>query len=183
MKDKTKNIPAQIPAPIFEQRIYMIRGCRVMVDSDLADLYEVSTKVLNQAVQRNKNRFPHDFMFQLTLGEVQSLRSQFVTSKIGRGGSRYLPYVFTEHGVAMLSSVLKSDRAVEMGISIARAFIKLREMLATHKDLAHKIEELEQKQKDHGENLSEINSVLKELMNQPEIEAKPANQIGFSKDL
>lgn len=105
-----------------------------------------------------------------------------MTSKIGRGGNRYLPYVFTEHGVAMLSSILKSERAVKMGISIVRAFIKLREMLATHKDLAHKIEQLEQKQRDQGENLSEINSVLNELMNPSEIESKPENQIGFNKE-
>jgi len=180
MKDAKNQIA--IPAPIFEQRIYLIRGYRVMLDSDLADLYEVSTKVLNQAVRRNQNRFPCDFMFQLNEKEAQSLRSQIVTSKIGRGGNRYLPYVFTEHGVAMLSSILKSERAVKMGISIVRAFIKLREMLATHKDLAHKIEQLEQKQRDQGENLSEINSVLNELMNPSEIESKPENQIGFNKE-
>jgi phage regulator Rha-like protein len=122
-------------------------------------------------------------MFRLTLEEAESLRFQIETSKIGRGGNRYLPYVFTEHGVAMLSSVLKSDRAVDMGISIVRAFIKLREMLATHKDLAHKIEELERTQKSHGRNLSEINSVLNELMNPPKVESKSENSknpIGFS---
>src|ERR1700733_10875400 len=146
---------AKIAIPIFEQRLYLIRGCRVMIDGDLADLYEVPTKALNLAVRRNKKRFPGDFMFQLTYEEAESLRFQFETSSLKHGGSRYLPYVFTEHGVAMLSSVLKSDRAVEMGISIVRAFIKLREMLGTHKELAYKIEELERKQEIHGKNLSE----------------------------
>jgi hypothetical protein len=167
--------------PIIEPRIYLIRGYRVMVDTDLAGLYDVSTIRLNEQVRRNRTRFPQDFMFQLSQEEAQSLRSQFAISKIGRGGRRYLPYVFTEHGVAMLSSVLKSQRAVEMGIAIVRAFIKLREMLATHKDLAYKMEELEREQKNHGENLVLINLVLKKLMKPKEAELKPANPIGFNK--
>jgi ORF6N domain len=121
-----------------------------MLDSDLAELYQVPTKRLNEAVKRNFDRFPEDFMFQLTDQETDSLRSQFATSNVGRGGRRYPPYAFTELGVAMLSSVLNSERAVQMNILIMRAFVKLRELLATHKDLARKIEKLEATQKDHA---------------------------------
>ena len=113
-----------------------------MLDSELAELYQVSTKVFNQAVSRNRNRFPEDFMFQLTVEEDRSLRSQIVTSKVGRGGRRYRPYVFTEQGVAMLSSVLNSERAVHVNIAIMRAFVNLRQLLSTHKDVAHKLEAL-----------------------------------------
>jgi hypothetical protein len=121
-----------------------------MLDADLAELYQVPTKALNQAVRRNSDRFPEDFTFQLTDEETDSLRSQIATSNVGRGGRRYLPYAFTELGVAMLSSVLNSERAVQMNILIMRAFVKLRELLATHKDLARKIEKLEATQKDHA---------------------------------
>jgi hypothetical protein len=136
-----------MPVEIIERRIYVIRGQKVMLDSDLAQLYEVPTKRFNEAVKRNNDRFPADFMFQLTDEEAQSLRSQIATSNIGRGGRRYLPYVFTEHGVAMLSAVLRSTRAVHMSILIVRAFVRLRELLSTHKDLARKIEEIETAQK------------------------------------
>jgi hypothetical protein len=138
-----------LPVEIIERRIYLIRGQKVMLDSDLAELYQVPTKVLNQAVRRKSERFPEDFMFQLTAEETDSLRSQFVTSNEGRGGRRYSPYAFTEQGVAMLSSVLSSDRAVQVNIAIMRAFVRIREVLATHKDLARKIEQLEANQKDH----------------------------------
>ena len=114
-----------------------------MLDADLAELYQALTKNLNLAVRRNADRFPEDFMFQLTAEEGESLRFQFATSNVGRGGRRYLPHAFTEHGVAMLSSVLNSPRAVQMNILIIRTFVKLRELLATHKDLARKIEQLE----------------------------------------
>jgi hypothetical protein len=120
-----------VPEELIERRIYLIRGRKVMLDADLATLYQVATKALNQAVRRNSERFPEDFMFQLTPEEAEALRSQFVTSNIGRGGRRYLPYVFTEHGVGMLSSVLSSPRAVQMNIQIIRAFIRMREILAT----------------------------------------------------
>jgi phage regulator Rha-like protein len=139
-----------VPVELIERRIYVIRGQQVMLDAHLADLYRVPTKALNQAVRRNLNRFPEDFMFQLTEEEAESLRSQFVTSNVGRGGRRYLPYAFTEHGVAMLSSVLNGKRAVQMNILIIRAFVKLRELLATHKALAAKIEKLEAGQRDHA---------------------------------
>ncbi|MEK7645047.1 MAG: ORF6N domain-containing protein [Patescibacteria group bacterium] len=164
---------------VVEHKIYIIRGQRVMVDFDLAEIYGIPTKSLNLAVRRNIQRFPEDFMFQLTKDESQSLRFQIETSKIGRGGSRYLPYVFTEHGVAMLSAVLKSQRAVQMSIFIVRAFIKMREVLATHTDLAHKIEEIERKQKEHGDQLSSVYSVVKRLINPPE---GPKKKIGFEVD-
>ncbi len=121
-----------------------------MLDSDLAEIYQAPTKRLNEAVKRNIARFPEDFMFQLTSEEAESLRSQIATSNEGRGGRRSLPYAFTEHGVAMLSSVLNSDRAVQMNISIIRAFIKLREVLAANKALAQKIEQLSATGKDHA---------------------------------
>src|SRR6266436_846797 len=121
-----------VPIEQIAGKIYLIRGAKVMLDADLADLYKVPTKVLNQAINRNRDRFPEDFMFQLTNEEAQILRSQSVTSSWG--GRRYLPYAFTEHGVVMLSSVLNSARAVQMNILIVRAFIRLREYLATHKD-------------------------------------------------
>ncbi len=116
-----------------------------MLDADLAELYDVPTKAFNQAIQRNMDRFPEDFMFQLMEEECAGLRSQFVTSKKGRGGRRYLPYVFTEQGVAMLSGVLNSHRAVQVNIAIMRAFVRLREMLLTNADLARKLADMEQK--------------------------------------
>ena len=139
---------------IIGRRIYVIRGQKVMLDSDLAALYQVATKALNRAVKRNPARFPEDFMFRLTADEAESLRCQFGTSNDGRGGRRYLPYAFTEHGVAMLSSVLNSERAVQMNILIIRAFVKLREVLASHRKLARRIERLEHAQKGHAEVLS-----------------------------
>ena len=139
-----------VPEELIERRIYLIRGQKVMLDSDLAGLYQVQTKKLNQAVKRNLDRFPGDFMFRLTAEETTALnRSQSVTGSQKHRDPRLLPYAFTEHGVAMLSSVLNSRRAVQMNIFIIRVFMKLREVLATHKDLARKIEQLDAKQKDH----------------------------------
>jgi hypothetical protein len=129
---------------VIEERIHELRGRRIMLDSDLAGLYEVSTKVLNQAVRRNAERFPGDFMFQLTSREWESLRSQSVTSK-GRGGRKYAPYAFTEEGVAMLSSVLRSRRAVQVNIEIMRAFVRLRQMFASNEVLARRLANLESK--------------------------------------
>jgi hypothetical protein len=145
------------PAPFIERRISVVRGQKVMLDSDLAELYQVPTKRLNEAVKRNGARFPEDFMFQLTSEEAQvltsqsampNLRSQFATSS--HGGRRTVPYAFTEHGVAMLSSVLNSTRAVLMNILIIRAFVRLRELLASNKDLARNIEQIESAQKQHA---------------------------------
>jgi ORF6N domain-containing protein len=121
---------------LIERRIYLIRGQKVMLDSDLADLYQVTTGNLNLAVRRNIDRFPEDFMFQLTKEENNSLLLQFARAKKGRGGRQTQPYAFTELGVAMLSSVLNSERAVQVNIVIMRAFVRLRELLATHNDLA-----------------------------------------------
>src|SRR5205814_3586599 len=128
-----------------ERRILLIRGQKVMLDTDLAKLYGVPTKSLNLAVKRNAERFPEDFMFQLTGDEAAGLRFHFETSKSGRGGRRYRPYAFTEQGVAMLSSVLRSLRAVQVNIAIMRTFVRLREMLLSHADLARKLAALENK--------------------------------------
>ncbi len=134
-----------IPSERIEQAIYLIRGEKVMLDRDLASLYGVETKVLNRAVKRNLLRFPSDFMFQLTADEAEVLRCQIGTSKQGRGGRRYFPYVFTEQGVAMLSSVLNSDLAILVNIEIMRAFVKLRQMLASNAELSRRLDELESK--------------------------------------
>jgi len=125
------------------QRIFTIRRHRVMLDAELAALYDVPTKAFNQAIQRNMDRFPEDFMFQLTEEEFAGLRSQFVTSKKGRGGRRYLPYVFTEQGVAMLSGILNSHRAVQVNIAIMRAFVRMRETMASDRYLAQRLNALE----------------------------------------
>lgn len=159
---------------LIERRIYIIRGQKVMLDSDLAELYQVLTKNLNLAVRRNPGRFPEDFMFQLTIQESENLRLQIATSSSGYGGRRYLPYVFTEHGVAMLSAALSSDRAVEMSILIVRAFVKLRELLATHKALAEKIEKLERTQKQHGSILVAVVQDIQKIKHPPATRA-----IGF----
>jgi hypothetical protein len=129
---------------IIEKMIYVIREQKVMLDSDLAELYGVETRVLNQSVQRNPARFPKDFMFQLTEEEHDSLRSQFVISKKGKGGRRYMPYVFTENGVAMLSSVLNSEKAILINVSIMRIFTRLRSFLMLEKDLSDRVTKLEQ---------------------------------------
>ncbi len=143
--------PLPAPAQMIERRIYLIRGKKVMLDSDLAELYQVSTKRLNEAVKRNASRFPEDFMFQLTGEELKNWRSQIATSNPGaKMGLRRPPYAFTELGVAMLSSVLNSDRAVQMNILIMRAFVRLREALATHKDLEERIDKLAATQRQHA---------------------------------
>lgn len=157
----------------IEAKIYLIRGQKVMLDWDLAELYGVETKVLNQAVKRNNDRFPDDFMFELTMEEFNSLRSQFVTSKKGRGGRRYIPIAFTEQGVAMLSSVLNSERAIHVNIQIMRTFTKLRELFATHKDLEKKIEEMEKK---YDQQFRAVFDAIKALLSAPKSKAK---KIGF----
>lgn len=170
-----------VPVERIEKAILLIRGQKVMLDRDLADLYGVATKVLNQAVRRNLPRFPDDFMFQLTAEEGESLRSQVVTLKAGRGQHRkYLPYAFTEQGVAMLSSVLNSDRAVEVNIAIMRAFVRLREIMSTHKDLARKLAELERKLGQHDEKFAVVFEAIRQLMAPPPARTKP--RIGFHQD-
>jgi len=157
-----------MPLPIEKQILFM-RGYRVMLDVDLAALYGVPTKVLNQAVRRNIDRFPGDFMFQLTLPETQSLRSQIVTLEKGSRGAhrKYMPYVFTEQGVAMLSSVLRSSRAIQVNIVIMRAFVKLRDVLTHRKDLADRLERIDQKLASHDGRLenhaSEIRSIFQAI--------------------
>lgn len=163
----------------IETKIFLIRGKRVMLDRDLANLYGVPTKVFNQAVKRNKERFPDDFMFQLTKKEMEEFsRSQFVTLKQGQN-IKYSPYVFTEHGVAMLSSVLNSKRAVEINIRIIRTFIKLREILLTHKDLGEKVQALE---KEHNGKFLKIFMVINQLSKRLDWlleEKKTKRKIGF----
>jgi hypothetical protein len=157
-----------VPLELIERRIYLIRGQRVMLDADLAELYQSPTKAFNQAVRRNANRFPEDFMFQLTEEEASALRSQAVTLESGRGRySKYAPLAFSEHGVAMLSAVLNSERAVQMSILIVHAFIKLRELLASHKILAEKIEKLERAQKQHGSILVAVVQDIQKVKHPP----------------
>ena len=157
-----------------EQNILLIRGHRVMLDADLAELYGVTTKRLNEQVQRNKKRFPSDFMFQLTLEEAERLRSQFATLKTGRGQHRkYRPYAFTEQGVAMLSSVLHSERAIQVNIAIMRAFVQLREMIGSNKGLARRFNELEKK---YDSQFRIVFEAIRELMAEPESKIK---RIGF----
>ena len=150
-----------ISQEFIEKKIYIIRGQKVMLDKDLAELYGVPTKRLNQQAGRNIERFPSDFMFQLNSEETRNLRLQNVTSSYG--GTRYLPYVFTEQGVAMLSGVLTSPRAVEVNIAIMRAFVRLRVIISAHKDLAEKLKELEMKIGKHDKEIIAIFEVIKRL--------------------
>jgi hypothetical protein len=152
--------------------IHMIRGERIMLDSDLAVLYGVETRVLKQAVRRNKKRFPNDFMFELTAKEYQSLRSQIVILKRG-AHSKYRPFAFTEQGIAMLSGVLNSHRAIEVNIAIMRTFVQIRAWMTAHKELAKKLAELEEK---YDGNFAEVFHILNQLINPP---AGPKNKIGF----
>ena len=174
-----------VPVEQIEKSILLIRGQRVMLDSDLASLYRVSTKVFNQAVRRNRGRFPVDFMFRLSSEEFEilrhhfgtsNLRSQFVTSRWG--GRRYLPYAFTEQGVAMLSSVLNSPRAIQVNIEIMRAFVRLRRMLASNAGLARKLNELERK---YDSQFRVVFDAIRELMTPPpEPGPPPRRKIGFT---
>ena len=163
MADKDQIIPLEF----IERRIFMIRGYKVMLDSDLAELYGVKTKALNQAVSRNKNRFPERFMFRLSNEEFENLRSQNVTSSWG--GRRYSPNAFTEHGVSMLSSVLKSDKAIQINIAIIDTFVRLREMVSTHEELAAKIDE-------HDQQIGYLFEMLQGLLQPP---SPNKNPVGF----
>jgi hypothetical protein len=159
---------------VVMNKIYLIRGRKVMLDTDLAALYNVETKVLNQAVKRNQLRFPVDFMFKLSIKEYDILRSQIVTSSWG--GRRTRPYAFTEQGVAMLSSVLSSERAVLVNIHIIRVFTRMREMLLTHKDVLLKLEQLERKMANHDDDIKLIFDYLKGLLSP---KTAPMRKIGF----
>jgi hypothetical protein len=155
----------EIGVEVVAQKIHVVRGRRVLLDSDLAEMYGVKTKVLLQSVKRNAQRFPDDFMYRLTRHEVADLRSQIVTSSWG--GKRYVPLVFTEQGIAMLSSVLRSERAIRINIAIMRAFVKTRELLLTHKGLAEKIGELERKYQLHETDIQAIFTAIKKLLEPP----------------
>ena len=163
-------------ASAVESRILLLRHQRVILDTDIADLYGVPVKVLNQQVKRNRERFPADFVFRLTSKEDAVLRSQFVTSKQGRGGRRYAPYAFTEHGAIMAATVLNSERAVQMSVFVVRAFVRLREMLATNRKLAGKIDELENRLDTHDSTIQDLIDAIKELMKP---EDPPRKSIGF----
>jgi hypothetical protein len=169
----TKQVAA-VEGQRIEQAILWIRGHKVMLDEDLADLYGVTTKALVQAIKRNAERFPSDFMFQLSIQEVRDLRSQNVTSNAGRGGRRTLPYAFTEQGVAMLSSVLRSERAIQVNVEIIRTFVRMRQMLSAHEQLARRIDALERKYDHHFKGVFDA---IRELMTPAE--PKKRGRIGF----
>lgn len=173
----------QISNEYLEQKIYQVSGQKVMLDSDLAELYGVATKVLNQAVKRNSERFPDSFMFQLSLGEEESLRSQIVTSKPkseinkeNRGGRRYATRVFTEHGVLMLANVLKSEQAIAVSIQIIEAFVRLRKVSLSYADIAAKIEEIETRLAGHDEQFKAFLEIILPLLEAP---APGKRKIGF----
>jgi ORF6N domain len=173
MPKKTTSI-ALIPQEIIENKILLIRGKRVMLDRDLAALYGVETRQLTRQVRRNKDRFPQDFMFQLSLEELQNLKCQFGTSSWG--GTRKPPYVFTEHGILMLSSVLNSKRAIQVNIAIMRVFVRIKEMIVTHKDLEQKLYELEHKIGQHETDIQGIFEAIRRLMTSPATKPKPPNR-------
>jgi hypothetical protein len=166
-----------VPEEIVISKIYLIRGHKVMIDEDLAELYQVETRRLNEQVKRNIDRFPEDFMFQLTDVEWENLMSQFATSNWG--GRRKLPYVFTEHGVLMLSSVLNSERAVQVNIQIMRIYTRMREMLMTNKDILIKLEKLENNVTNHDHDIKVVFKYLKELVTP---QSEPSRKIGFRRN-
>ena len=173
MEEQKMHSMKLIPQEIIESKILFIHGKKIMIDKDLAKLYGVETKVLNQAIKRNIKRFPEDFMFQLSEEEFKIWKSQFVTSKAEKMGLRKKPYAFTEHGILMLSSVLNSERAILVNIQIMRTFTKLRELLMAHRDLHDKIEKLERK---YDDQFKVVFDAIKKLLDPPE---KPKEPIGF----
>jgi len=194
MPDNRGQAVTAVPPERIQQMIFIIRGQKVMLDRDLARLYGVKTKALVQAMKRNIERFPSDFMFQMTNEEFENLRShivtsstgggnsplrsKFATSKIGHGGRRYLPYVFTEHGAIMLAGVLNTPKAIETSIFIVRAFVRLREILSTHKELARKFEQLERKVAGHDRDIQALVAAIRQLMTPTEISKR---RIGFKR--
>lgn len=179
MKKNDVFLPVTVPTEVIQSKILLVRGRKVMLDRDLAELYGVPTKSLNLSVKRNTARFPLDFMFQLNDAEFKFLRFQNETSKKGGGGTRYLPYVFTEQGIAMLSSVLNSPRAIQVNIQIMRIFTKLRELMLSHKDLARKIQDLEKKFTEHDEKFVLVFEAIRELLESKEEPPKPKGPMGF----
>jgi len=166
----------------IEPLIKEIRGHNVILDSELAQLYDVSIKRLNEQVRRNRARFPDDFVFQISVDEAAALRSQNATLKLGRGGHRkYLPYAFTEHGAIMAAYVLNSPRAVEVGVYVVRAFVKLRQLVTTHKELGRKFAELEQRIDTHDDAIRQLIEAIRQLMEPPR-ESKRRGKIGFGRE-
>ena len=162
-----------VPVERIERAIILVRGEKVMLDSELAEIYGVETKALNRAVRRNESRFPSDFMFQLTFEEAESLRCQTGTSNEGRGGRRYLPYAFTEHGALMLANVLNSERAANTSVQVVRAFVRLRQMLASNAELARKLDVMEKK---YDAQFKVVFDAIRQLMSPPEPKRR---EIGF----
>ena len=178
MKEEEVSI---IPDEIISNKIYLIRNQKVMLDRDLADLYQVETKRLKEAVRRNINRFPDDFMFEMTKKELENWRTQIASSNSDKMGLRYAPMVFTEQGVAMLSSVLNSDRAIAVNIKIIRIFTKMRNFLSDHLSLRLEIEDIKKKMNNHDKNIELVFSYLDELVDKKEDE-KERTKIGFKKE-
>jgi hypothetical protein len=170
-----------IPTERIERAIFVIRGHNVILDSDLAQLYGVTTSRLNEQIKRNRNRFPEDFMFRLTTKEFKNLISQSATSSSNWGGRRKLPLAFTEHGAVMAANVLSSPAAVAASIQVVRAFVRLRQILVTHKDLAHKLEELERKLGQHDEKFRIVFDAIRQLM-APPLEPEKKRGTGFALD-
>ena len=164
---------------VIMNKIYVIRGQKVMIDRDLAELYEVETKRLKEAVRRNPNKFPKDFMFEMNKKEFDNWRTQNATSKEDKQGLRYAPFCFTEQGVTMLACVLSSDRAIDVNIQIIRIFTKMKELLSTHKDVLLKMHKIEKKLTAHDEDIKIIFEVLKKLINPSQ---EPRRRIGFKPD-
>ena len=179
-KKKKSAVTGLIPQETIESRILLIRGKKVMLDRDLAKLYKVPTKRLNEQVKRNIERFPGDFMFQLTKEEFEDWKSQIATSNSEKMGLRRMSYAFTEQGVAMLSSVLHSKRAIQVNIAIMRVFVKLKEMISAHKELFYKLKDLERKIEKHDEQICVIFDAIRRLMEPPP--EKPKRRIGFHHD-
>jgi phage regulator Rha-like protein len=174
--NETKCNSELVPIELIAPFIIIIRGQRVILDSDLARLYEVTTKRLNEQVRRNQDRFPEDFTFQLTDMEEECLRSQIATSKPGRGGRRYHPYAFTEHGALMVASVLNTPRAVQLSVYVVRAFVQLREMLNNNAEMSRRLTELEARTDKHDAKIGQIIEAIRQLMLPPET---PQRRIGF----
>jgi len=175
-KNNRSEETALVTFDVIERKIYIVRNQKVMLDSDLAALYGVTTFNLNKAVKRNPKRFPEDFMFQLAADEYDSLKFQIGISNKGRGGRRTMPYVFTEQGVAMLSSVLNSERAVQVNIGIMRTFVSMRKMLSTNEEVDKRLTELENKSGETDENFKKVFAAIRLLMNPPN---KSDKEIGF----
>ena len=178
-------VPVHPSLDRIESRILVVRGQKVMLDADLAELYGVSTGRFNEQVRRNRDRFPGDFMFQLTNQEVERLRSQFAisigeTRESGRGGRRYLPLAFTEHGAIMAATILNTPQATEISVFVVRAFVRLRVMVAANKELANKLDELERRVSHHDEAITSIVKAIRELATPPE--PKSRRRIGFISD-